>query len=138
DGRPEIGVAGGSRFTVFDLDCEGSTGASSAGCARAPGQPLGQLWSRPAHDFSSNTTGSSVFDFDADGVAEVVYRDECYLRVYRGTDGEVLFSQAASSLPGTEYPVIADVDGDFNSEIVVSRTELASTTTTACPATDPI
>jgi hypothetical protein len=82
---------------------------------------------------SSNVTGSSVFDFDADGVAEVAYADECYLRIYRGTDGEVLFSQAASSGTGYELPVIADVDGDFNSEIVV-----AMTSGVACPATDPI
>jgi hypothetical protein len=74
-----------------------------------------------------------VFDFDADGVAEVVYADECFLRVYRGTDGEVLFSRAASSGTGYELPVIADVDGDFNTEIVV-----AMTPGVACPATDPI
>jgi hypothetical protein len=135
DGRPEIGVAGGSRLTVFDLDCADGAGP---GCDRAAGQPDGVLWSRPSHDFSSNTTGASVFDFDADGVAEVVYRDECFLRIYRGTDGEVLFSRAASSLTGAEYPVVADVDGDFNSEIVVPLTYLATATTEACPATDPI
>src|SRR5690606_1967177 len=46
---------------------------------------------------------------------------------------EVLFSQAASSGTGYELPVIADVDGDFNSEIVVAMTRGVS-----CPATDPI
>ena len=132
DGRREFGVAGGSRYTVFDLDCDLSSG-SGAGCTRALGLPRGVLWSRPSQDVSSNVTGSSVFDFDADGIAEVVYGDECFVRIYRGTDGEVLFSQAASSGTGYELPVIADVDGDFNSEIVVAMTPGVS-----CPATDPI
>ncbi|MCC6876018.1 MAG: hypothetical protein IT378_17045 [Sandaracinaceae bacterium] len=132
DGRRELAVAGGSRYTVFDLDCD-LAGDTGPGCARAAGLPRGVLWSRPSQDVSSNVTGSSVFDFDADGVAEVAYGDECYVRIYRGTDGEVLFSASASSGTGYEYPVIADVDGDYNSEIVI-----ALTTGVTCPATDPI
>jgi hypothetical protein len=133
DGRRELAVAGGSRYTVFDVDCDIGGSGSAPGCTRADGLPRGVLWSRPSQDVSSNVTGSSVFDFDADGVAEVVYGDECFLRVYRGTDGEVLFSQAASSGTGYELPVIADVDGDFNTEIVVAMTPGVT-----CPATDPI
>jgi hypothetical protein len=132
DGRREFAVAGGSRYTVFDLDCNVAD-ATAPGCDRAASLPRGVLWSRPSQDFSSNVTGSSVFDFDADGVAEVVYGDECFVRIYRGTDGEVLFSQAASSGTGYEYPVIADVDGDFNSEIIVAMTRGPD-----CPSTDPI
>ena len=132
DGRREFAVAGGSRYTVFDLDCDVAD-ATAAGCARVSALPRGVLWSRPSQDLSSNVTGSSVFDFDADGVAEVVYGDECFVRIYRGTDGEVLFSRSASSGTGYEYPVIADVDGDYNSEIVVAMTSGVS-----CPATDPI
>lgn len=132
DGRAEFAVAGGSRYTVFDLDCD-IDAETGPGCDRVAGLPRGVLWSRPSQDFSSNVTGSSVFDFDADGVAEVVYGDECFLRIYRGTDGEVLFSRSASSGTGIELPVIADVDGDFNSEIMV-----AMTNGPACPATDPI
>lgn len=132
DGRREFAVAGGSFYTVFDLDCDIDTD-TGPGCARAPGLPRGVLWSRPSQDRSSNVTGSSVFDFDADGVAEVVYGDECFVRIFRGTDGEVLFSRSASSGTGYELPVIADVDGDFNSEIAV-----ALTSGVGCPATDPI
>ncbi len=132
DGRRELAVAGGSRYTVFDLDCDVDT-LPADGCEPRGGSPRGVLWSRRSQDRSSNVTGSSVFDFDADGVAEVVYGDECFVRIYRGTDGEVLFSQSASSGTGYEMPIIADVDGDFNSEIVV-----AMTTGVACPATDPI
>jgi len=47
---------------------------------------------------SSNVTGSSVFDFDANGAAEVVYADECFLRMYDGSTGTVRYSdhQAAN------------------------------------------
>lgn len=132
DGRREFAVAGGSRYTVFDLDCD-INGDTGFGCERVSGLPRGVLWSRQSKDESSNVTGSSVFDFDGDGLAEVVYGDECFVRIYRGTDGEVLFSRSASTGTGYEYPVIADVDGDFNSEIVVALTNYSS-----CPATDPL
>ena len=88
DGRPEIGVAGASAYTVIDLDCD-ITDVSGPGCQRTQTFPKGVLWSRSVQDETSNATGSSVFDFDADGAAEVVYADECYLRIYRGADGEV-------------------------------------------------
>jgi hypothetical protein len=89
-------------------------------------------------DDSSQVTGSSVFDFDGDGRNEVVYNDEAYIRIYPGvepdcalnppgpgcdknmTDAEVLFRDRNSSRTRTEYPVIADVDGDFKADIVFS------------------
>jgi hypothetical protein len=53
----------------------------------------GIAWSRSTQDLSSNVTGSSIFDFEADGRSEVVYGDECFVRVYDGQSGDVLFSQ---------------------------------------------
>jgi hypothetical protein len=105
DGLPEIGVAGAYRYVV--LETNGTV-----------------KWQQPIQDGSSNFTGSSVFDFDGDGTAEVVYGDEVYLRVYRGTTGEVLYQLAKSSGTATEYPVIADVDGDGNAEIVAGANSL--------------
>ncbi len=99
DGLPEIGVAGASRYAVFDTD--GTL-----------------IWAAPTQDLSSNRTGSSVFDFEGDGSAEVVYSDELTLRIYRGTDGFVLFSVPLSSCTWHEYPLVADVDADGNAEIV--------------------
>src|SRR5262249_8505821 len=75
-------------------------------------------WQQPTRDGSSQSTGSSVFDFDGDGKAEVIYGDELYLRIYRGTDGAVLYQLPKSSGTAYEYPVIADVDADGNAEIV--------------------
>ena len=76
------------------------------------------LWSQPTEDQSSNITGSSVFDFDGDGSSEVVYNDECFMRVYRGVDGTVLAEVPQHSHTLIEYPVIADVDADGNAEIL--------------------
>lgn len=99
DGQPEIGVAGASRFVVFEGD--GSI-----------------LWLSTTQDSSSQVTAASVFDFDGDGSAEVVYRDELKLRIYRGIDGQVLYEVPMSSCTWHEYVVVADVDADGNAEIV--------------------
>ena len=103
DGAPEIGVAGGYSYSVYDL----------------AGSTLTVKWSRPTQDLSSNCSGSSVFDFQGDGAAEVVYADECYLRVYDGTDGTVQLELPSSSATIHEYPLVVDIDGDGNSEIVI-------------------
>ena len=116
DGRAEFATAGASNYVVADLDC----GAAPIG-ACASGRADGILWSARSQDQSSNRTGSSVFDFEGDGRAEVVYGDECFLRVYDGESGDVVFSQARTSCTWYENPVVADVDGDFNAEIVIGN-----------------
>lgn len=108
DGTMEFASAGGYSYNVFKYHPAADGGAPS----------ISILWSVPTKDISSNVTGSSVFDFEGDGVAEVVYNDECYSRVYRGTDGGVLFSVPNSSATIHEYPVLVDVDGDNNTEFV--------------------
>jgi len=72
DGQPEIGVAGAYMFTVFETD----------GTVK---------WSADTEDFSSSRTGSSVFDFEGDGSAEVIYSDQERLYIYRGSDGALLW-----------------------------------------------
>jgi hypothetical protein len=42
----------------------------------------------------------------------------------RGSDGQVLYQQPHSSLTACEYPVIADVDGDHNAEIIIAQNDL--------------
>jgi hypothetical protein len=96
----------------------------------------GVLWTQPSQDGSSNMTGSSVFDFDGDGRAEVVYGDECFTRVYDGVTGKVLYSRYRTSCTWYENPVIADVDADFNAEIV--STSNTNCPGIVCPAVDPI
>jgi hypothetical protein len=133
DGRAEFATAGGTRYVVYDLDCVmGGDPMRCNGMTRTDGI----LWNQPSQDSSSNVTGSSVFDFDADGRAEAVYADECYLRVYEGRTGRVVYSSARSSGTAYENPVIADVDGDFRSEIVSTTNDYAGTL--GCAATDPL
>jgi hypothetical protein len=101
DGAPEIGVAGAQLYSVYEPD--GTV-----------------LWSAPITDASSYTTGSSVYDFDGDGAAEVIYADETRLWVWDGTTGAVrIADDSHSSRTLHEYPVVADVDDDGLPEIVV-------------------
>lgn len=123
DGAPDIATAGASFYVVVEFD----------------GTSFSELWRAATEDDSSRVTGSSVFDFDGDGINEVVYNDEFFIRIYPGvepdcqlvppgpgcdgimTDDEVLFQDPNTSRTRTEYPVVADVDGDFKAELVFSN-----------------
>lgn len=118
DGMPEIGAAFADDYVVYD-----------------PVEDRA-LWTKTSQDHSSARTGSSVFDFNADGRAEVVYGDECYVRVYDGLTGDVLFSQARFSSTWEENPIVADVDGDSAAEIVMGMSNVCAPT--YCPMLDPI
>ncbi|MDG1479103.1 MAG: PQQ-binding-like beta-propeller repeat protein [Myxococcota bacterium] len=100
DGEPEIGVAGNGVYVVLDTDGT-------------------QLWSRGINDYSSGFTGSAVFDFEGDGEAEVVFADENDVWVFDGATGSVKLKESQhSSATCSEYPAIADVDGDGQTEII--------------------
>jgi hypothetical protein len=104
DGAPEVGVAGKTNYVVFETD--GTV-----------------LWQQPTQDASSAATGSSVYDFEGDGIADVVYADETTLYVYSGKDGAIKLSYAEhASATIIEYPLVVDVDGDDQVEIVVAHT----------------
>jgi hypothetical protein len=128
DGRPEIGVAGGYAYSVYDLNRTGEVIVQPVGDTPPTPGALFVRWSQVTQDLSSNATGSSVFDFQGDGAAEVVYADECFLRVYSGTDGTVQLELPSSSATIHEYPLVVDVDADGNSEILIVTNHL-----TACP-----
>jgi hypothetical protein len=109
DGLPEVGVAGKAGYVVFDGD-----GAV--------------LWQQATQDASSAVTGSAVYDFEGDGIADVVYADEVNLYVYSGTDGAVkLLYDGHNSGTLIEYPIVVDVDNDGQVEIVVAHNNLLQT-----------
>ena len=88
------------------------------------------MW-QMSHSDNSGCTGLTIFDFNQDGLAEIVYRDTEQMRIINGSlrhhqTGEVLsepYNMATFeclSATGLEYPVVADVDGDNEAEIVVT------------------
>lgn len=119
DDRPEIAVAGGSSYSVYDLNRTGETVVQPAGDPPPAPGAIYVRWTSATQDQSSNVTGSSVFDFQGDGISEVIYADECYLRVYSGDDGDIILEQENSSATIHELPIVVDADGDGNSELVV-------------------
>jgi hypothetical protein len=108
DGLPEVGVAKANQYVVADVDM-----------TKAKGKRLSVLWAQVNHDMSSSVTGSTVFDFQGDGRAEVIYNDECFIWVYDGKTGDVLFAAPTTSFTGTEASLVADVDGDGKAEMVM-------------------
>jgi FG-GAP-like repeat len=110
DGTPDVALAGGVGYAVFD--------GISLMDANVPDLDT-FLWIEQTHDCSSSGTGSSLFDFNGDGKAEVIYSDEYYLRIYEGETGTELFKTCNTTHTLNEYPVIADVDNDGQADIVV-------------------
>jgi hypothetical protein len=143
DGTVEIGLPGIQCYSVFDLACLEESEEPGA-CERptfpdcTPGAPLpdgcrvdpcddpaltggagnGVLWSIEVQD-RSQTTGSSVFDFQGNGRSEVVYNDECRLLVLDGRTGQPHISRINTTRTATEYPLVVDVNGDGRSNIAV-------------------
>ncbi|MCA9666323.1 MAG: VCBS repeat-containing protein [Myxococcales bacterium] len=105
DGQIEIGVAMANYYSVTKVDLAK--------------KEMKVLWQQVNHDFSSSVTGSTVFDFQGDGSAEVIYNDECFLWVYDGKTGAVRFATPTNSFTGTESSLVADIDGDGKAEILM-------------------
>jgi hypothetical protein len=61
-----------------------------------------------------------MFDFEGDGYPEVVFADEVSVRIFNGLDGSVKMEATDhASETGFETPVVADIDGDGEVEIVL-------------------
>ena len=154
DNQAEVSFAGAGCMVVIDPDCavadantrQALAADPASGCSVAPsdiatctddvqnglGDMLGILWMDRTQDQSSAATGTSVFDFQGDGKAEVLYNDECFFRVYDGTNGDVLVERPSSNRTGTEYPIVVDVDGDRSSEILIASNNDESGSRDAC------
>ena len=110
DGTSQIAVATGRSLTIFD-----SLGNMIAGSL--------------TKDCSSRSTGITSFDFNGDGQPEIIYGDENYLRIYhmdKSTNLNPIYEILNPSGTLLEYPVVADVNGDHISELVVVSNNYAA------------
>lgn len=152
---PTSGSGGGGPPTISNFDDEPGAEIAVAGSTTyaiikpvvdSSGNESGTvIWESPTQDSSSNNTGSSIFDFEGDGIAEPVYNDECFIHIYDtrypGTDPRSQkWRLSNTSWTLFEYPVIVDVDNDGNAEIVTSRNDdgpVRSSCDTNWPDFDP-
>lgn len=144
DGRPEIGVAAADFYMVLDKDCDPmptyTTGQTRV-CGRVHSYSGGQhvetttttpgiRWMVRNQDCSSRVTGSSVFDFEGDGVAEVLYADEVSFRVFDGATGLMRYNDTTHrSHTRLETPIVVDVDYDNNADFVIAENRNGGGTT---------
>jgi len=106
DGFAEIGTAGRNVYVVVEYNMATNT--------------LDLKWQRTGLDDGSQRTGSTLFDFEGDGSNEVVYSEEGHLFVYDGATGTELAMIPSLAGTRTEYPLVADVNGDGAAEIIVT------------------
>jgi len=113
---PEIVVCNAYNLNCFNLQAASLT----------PTKPY--WWTLPTTDYSG-FTGSTVYDFNGDGLNELVYRDENHLRILYGgaapfppeVDTERnWFRIPCGSITSDEYAIVADVDNDGETEIAVT------------------
>lgn len=79
---------------------------------------LSRRWLQVIQDLTG-ASGASAFDFDGDGAAEVLYRDEISWYVLDGHCGQVLYRRPSPSLTYFEFPLVANIDCDPNAEIII-------------------
>ena len=79
---------------------------------------LSVMWQTPIEVFSNCLPIS--FDFDDNGINEVIHRSDDNLRILNGMTGEELFIDICHAGTRMEYPIIADVDGDGHAELITA------------------
>ena len=79
------------------------------------------LWEAGISDMTG-AAGPVLFDFELDGYPEVLYADETSIRFFSGIDGSLKYTSTEhSSYTILETPIVADVDGDDQVEIVLGH-----------------
>ncbi|MDH5381728.1 MAG: VCBS repeat-containing protein, partial [Cyclobacteriaceae bacterium] len=82
---------------------------------------LVEKWLRTINDSRSGIVATTVYDFNNDGNPEIVYRDSQQLTIIDGATGqETLWATTCQSHTMTEGPVIADVNGDGQTDLCVA------------------
>ncbi|MBP5401516.1 MAG: gliding motility-associated C-terminal domain-containing protein [Bacteroidales bacterium] len=129
-GFPFVGDIDGDGFLEFVyLDYQSSvTNSRITAMQYRPGTGLQMQW-QATHTDESGQTSMTLFDFNQDGIMEIVYRDQDRLRIINGsgrshqTGNDTvpfydLYSIGMTAGTWKEYPVVADVNNDGHAEIV--------------------
>ena len=131
---------GGSRALVADLNNDGypeiawTNSLIMRACRYNPTtQSIVLFWQLSTTDASGVTT-MTVFDFNQDGSAEIVYRDETNLRIINGNTGSNISTFACPSPTSFEYPIVVDLDQNGEADIVVSTSTGNYSTASTTPA----
>ncbi len=113
---------GTGRINIADADGDGQLNAAyvSGKFLYALDENLELLWKKTVSEETSGYTGCTMFDFNGDGSSEIVYRDERNLYIINGIDGSTYTSQPCISRTARDYPIVADVDADGQSELCVT------------------
>ena len=130
-GYPMVGDIDGDNLLEFVyLDYQQSVSQSRITAIRFnPQTGLETKWQATHNDQSGQTT-MTLFDFNQDGIMEIVYRDEQNLRIINGsgkshrTGNDTipfynLYTKGMTAGTWKEYPVVADVNNDGRAEVVV-------------------
>ena len=129
-GYPMIGDIDGDEFLEFVyLDFQNQLSNSRITAMKYnPSTGLQTKW-QATHTDASGQTSMTLFDFNQDGIMEIVYRDEQNLRIINGSGKSHLtgndtipfynlYTKAMTASTWKEYPVVADVNNDGRAEIV--------------------
>jgi hypothetical protein len=153
DGAPELVVATGSDLRVLDaktgslrakIPFASAPGSPVIGDFDGSGKPgiavqqngapcelhayrfdeatLTDNWKYTFTSCSGSLT-ATAFDFNGDGIAEVIAHDDCRIVVLDGTTGEKRLSLAAPHATWTEFVSVADINGDGHADLLYSTND---------------
>lgn len=82
---------------------------------------LQQFWNIVTND-ASGQTGMTMFDFNQDGVQEIIYRDQSTLRIINGSISPpvTILTLPCFSFTGLEHPIVGDIDNTGEAKICVT------------------
>ncbi|MCZ2489847.1 tandem-95 repeat protein [Aquirufa antheringensis] len=97
-------------FTAYNVNFTTATGSATQ-----------YVWSVQSNDWSG-CTGLTAFDFDGNGIREIVYRDGTTLRVMNGNLAAPTnyATFPVGSATWGEYPIVGDFDNDGEADIAVT------------------
>ena len=76
-----------------------------------------------SHTDMSGATAVTLFDFNNDGISEIVYRDQTHLHIFNGAGVSPIDATppvTCGAGTGVEGPIIVDANGDGSANIVVT------------------